>query len=278
MSVKIVTDSTSDLPKEVAKELGITVVPLNVHFDLDTFKDGVDMEADQFYHRLLTSPVLPKTSAPSPGLFKDSYNRLAQESQEIVSIHISSRLSGTYEAALAGKQDIAKTCHIEVIDSKSASMGLGLIAIAATKAAKEGAAMNEVLKVVQDSIKGIYLAAALDTLEFLQKGGRIGRAQAWLGSILSIKPIISLAEGEVIPLERVRTRAKAVDRVYQLLEEHLPARELAVIYSTDAEEANKMVTHVKEIFPQQPVYLARFGPVLGTYVGPDSLGIITLKN
>ena len=277
MSVKIVTDSTSDLPREVAEELGITVVPLNVHFDLDTFKDGVDMQADQFYHRLLTSPSLPKTSAPSPGLFTSYYKELAQESQEIVSIHISSRLSGTYEAALAGKQDMADACRIEVIDSRSTSMGLGLVVIAAAKAAREGASMSEVIELTRDSIDGIHLTAALDTLEYLHKGGRIGKASAWLGSILSIKPIISIAEGEVIPLERVRTRARAIARMYELLEENLPARELAVIYSTDAEEAAKIVDQVKEMSHQQSVYLARFGPVLGTYVGPDSLGIIALN-
>ena len=277
MSVRIVTDSTSDLPREVAEELGITVVPLNVHFDLDTFKDGVDMQADQFYHRLLTSPALPKTSAPSPGFFADCYKKLTRENQEIVSIHISSKLSGTYEAALTGKQDMAANCRIEVIDSKSASMGLGLVAIAAAKAARDGASMDEVIELTRDSINGIHLTAALDTLEFLHKGGRIGKASAWLGSILSIKPIISIAEGEVIPLDRVRTHAKAVARMYQLLEENLPARELAVVYSTDAQEADKIVTVVKEISHQQSVYLARFGPVLGTYVGPDSLGIIALN-
>jgi DegV family protein with EDD domain len=276
MNVKIVTDSTSDLPKEIAKELGITVIPLNVHFDLDTFKDGVDMQADQFYHRLLTNPTLPKTSAPSPGVFKDCYSKLAQETREVVSIHLSTKLSGTYEAALAGKQDIAETCHIEVIDSKSVTMGLGLLVITAAKAAREGANINDVIKIVQDSMKGIYIFGALDTLEFLQKGGRIGRAQAWLGSILSIKPIISIAEGEVIPLERVRTRAKAVARMYELLEERIPAKELAIVYSTDAEEANKMVAHVKVVSPQQSVYLSQFGPVLGTHVGPDSLGVIAL--
>jgi len=236
----------------------------------------VDMLADQFYHRLLTSSAVPKTSAPAPGLFRDSYMKLAQETQEIVSIHVSSKLSGTYEAALAGKQEMQAKCRIEVIDSKSATMGLGLLAIAAAKAAGDGAGIDDVVKLVQGSLKGVYMAGALDTLEFLQKGGRIGRAQAWFGSMLSIKPIISIAEGEVVPLERVRTRAKAVARMYELLEQHLPARELAVVFSTDAEEANKMVAHVKLVSPQQSVYLAQFGPVLGTYVGPDSLGIMAL--
>ncbi len=277
MSVRIVTDSTSDLPREVVNELAIEVIPLNVHFEMDTFRDGLDMQPEQFYHRLLTSPTLPKTSAPSPGLFQDCYKRLAGENEDIVSIHISSKLSGTYEAALTGKQDIMKTCNIEVIDSESASMGLGLIVITAAKLAREGASFNEVINTVRDSIKKVNIAAALDTLEFLQKGGRIGKAEAWLGSILSVKPIISMAEGEVIPFERVRTRAKAMERMYQFLEQHLPARELAIVYSTDVSEANKVIKHVKVISPQQSVFLSQFGPVLGTYVGPDSLGIITLN-
>ena len=276
MSVKIVTDSTSDLPKELAQELGITVVPLNVHFGLDTFRDGVDMQSDQFYHRLTTGPVLPKTSAPSPGLFKECYDRLARDSQEIISIHISSKLSATYEAALAAKQGMAD-CRVEVVDSKLVSMGLGVLAITAAKAARTGAKIDEVMKLIQDSIKEIDIVVALDTLEFLQKGGRVGRAQAWLGSMLSIKPLLSLEEGEVTPLERVRTHAKSVDRMYQLLEERLPARELAIIYSTDPDEANKMVAHLRELFPQQQVYVARFGPALGTHTGPGSLGIVSLK-
>lgn len=277
MSVRVVTDSTSDLPGQVARELGITVVPVNVHFGLDTFKDGVDIEADQFYQRLLTGSVLPKTSAPSPGIFKEAYSKLAGEGHDIVSIHISSKLSGTYESALAGKRSMDGKGRIEVFDSKSATMGLGLIAVAAAKAAGSGAGLDEVGALVKEAIQTTYVAAALDTLDFLQKGGRVGKAQALLGSILSIKAIISLAEGEVVPLERVRTRARATDRMYQLLEQRLPAREVAVIYSTETDEADKLLARVKEVFPQQRVYRSRFGPVLGTYVGPGSLGIMALK-
>ncbi|OGO36095.1 MAG: hypothetical protein A2147_01865 [Chloroflexi bacterium RBG_16_57_8] len=276
MSVRIVTDSTSDLPKELAEELGITVVPLNVHFGLDTFQDGVDLSADQFYHRLLTSPILPKTSAPSPGLFKYHYDRLAGEGHDIISVHISSKLSGTYEAALAGKKSMPNGCHIETFDSKAATMGVGLLAVAAARAARSGAAFNEVVELVRKSIDGIHMVCALDTLDFLQKGGRVGKAQAWLGSILSIKPIISMEEGEVVPLERVRTYGKALARAKELIGKHLPARELAVVYSTDAEEGRKMVDYVKTVSAQQQVCLARFGPVLGTYVGPNSLAFVSL--
>lgn len=277
MSVKIVTDSTSDLPREIAEELDITVIPLNVHFDLDTFSDGVDIQPEEFYHRLLTSPSLPKTSAPAPGLFHECYERLLAKGEDIVSIHISSKLSGTYEAAMAGTRDLPDGSNIEIIDSRSTSMGTGLLAITAAKAARDGATMDEVFKLVRDSIENVYVAVALDTLEFLQKGGRVGKAQAWLGSLLAIKPLISLRGGEVVPLERVRTRSKATARIYELLEQHLPARELAVVYSTDREEADKMMSHLRELYPGQSAYLARFGPVLGTYVGPNSLAIIALN-
>lgn len=277
MPVRIVTDSTSDIPPDVAAELGITVIPLNVHFGLDTYKDGVEMNADQFYSRLLNSPVLPKTSAPAPGLFKQRYEELAADADGIVSIHISSKLSGTLEAARAGRELVSGDCRIEIVDSRMASMGIGLIAIAAAKAAAAGATMDEVMKLANEAIEKVQLACALDTLEYLQKGGRVGKAQAWLGSILSIKPIISLREGEVVPLERVRTHAKAVERINQILEAKLPAREIALVYNTDASEAEKMMQHLGKIIPGQKVYLARFGPVLGTYVGPGSLAVITLN-
>ena len=276
MGVKIVTDSTSDLPQEIAEELGITVVPLNVHFGQNSYLDGIDMTADDFYKRLLARTDFPKTSAPSPGIFKDSYEKVAGE-DGIVSIHISSKLSGTYEAALAGKRESADICRIEVIDSYSVSMGLGLLTITAAKAAREGKTIDEITKLVQESTSRIWISALLESLEFLQKGGRIGKAQAWFGSLLSIKPLISVHEGEVVPVERVRTRSKAIERVYELLKEHLPAEGVAVMYSTQADEAEKLCEYVQESYPQQQIYLSRFGPVLGTYVGPESLAAITLS-
>lgn len=182
MTVKIVTDSTSDLPQNVAEELGITVVPLNVHFGLDTYRDGVDMKADDYYKRLLEGTILPKTSAPSPGTFKDCYESLAEHADGIVSIHISSKLSGTFEAALNGKQEAGGNCKIEVINSYSVSMGLGLLAIIAAKAAGAGATIEEIVDLVQNSINRVWMIGALDSLEFLQKGGelvklRLGWAQ-----------------------------------------------------------------------------------------------------
>lgn len=277
MTVRIVTDSASDLPPEVAKQLGIQVVPLYVRFGEKTYQDGVDINADEFYEKLVKGPVLPVTAAPSPGFFAELYQSLAAETQEIVSIHLSSKLSGTYEAALAGKREVKGKCRIEVVDSKQVSMGVGLLAIVAAKAAKAGARADEIMKIVNAAIPGAFLAGALDTLAFLEKGGRIGRAQAMLGAMLSIKPILSVQDGEVVPLERVRTRSRAIERLYQLLEGHLPAKEISVVYSTDAAGAQELLEHARKLAPGQEVCKARFGPVLGTYVGPGALAVIVLK-
>lgn len=276
MAIKIVTDSTSDLPKDIASQLGITVIPLNVHFGTDTYKDGEEIQADEFYGRLLTEPILPKTSAPSPGLFKDYYQRLMVDGSDVVSIHISRKLSGTFEAAVTGKRDLANGHRVEVLDSGTVTMGLGLVAMSAAALAKQGASLDQIVDLVNESARNVYLASAIDSLEYLQKGGRIGRAQAFIGSMLSIKPIISVSDGEVVPLERVRTYSKAVRRIYDRLEERLPARGPAIMYSTDEGEAAKMMRHVRENYPQQAVVEARFGPVLGTYMGPSCLAFAAL--
>lgn len=277
MTVKIVTDSTADIPPKVAQELGINVVPLFVRFGEETFRDGVEITADEFYDRLQKGPVLPVTSVPSPGVFKELYEKLANESSEILSIHLSSKLSGTYEAALTGKRESSRKARIEVIDSRLTAMALGLLAIVAAKAAKKGASLDDIVKLVQESMPRIFLAAALDTLKFLEKGGRIGKAAAMMGSLLSIKPLISLGDGEVIPLEKVRTHSKAVQRLYELLEQNLPAREIAIVYSTEIGEAEKLAEHARKLASGQEVYLSRFGSVLGTYVGPGTLAVVTLK-
>jgi DegV family protein with EDD domain len=134
-----------------------------------------------------------------------------------------------------------------------------------------------VTKLVQEGADRLWIVALFDTLEFLQRGGRMGKAQAWFGSLLSIKPLLSVQGGEVVPIERVRTRSKAIDRIYEMLKEHLPARQVAVLYSTDTNEAEKMISHMKQYYPEQQIYLSRFGPVLGTYMGPGGFAIITLN-
>ncbi|HEX76862.1 MAG TPA: DegV family protein [Dehalococcoidia bacterium] len=269
--VKIVTDSTSDLPAQLAQELGITVVPLHVHFGEEVYRDGIDMTTDDFYRRLTTSPTLPKTSAPSPGAFHEVYTQLAREGEAIFSIHISSNLSATYEAARLGSGGL--DCPISIVDSQSASMGCGLLAIMAAKAAGEGASLEEVVELVGKAIPRTLLFGLLDTLEYLHKGGRIGKAQAFLGTMLKVKPMLAVRGGEVLPVERVRSRPKAIDRLCEMIQGFGSISEMAVLHNTTPEEAETLAQRLSPTFPQERMYRAKFGPVMGTYVGPGSLGV-----
>ncbi len=187
MPVKIVTDSVSDLPSQVVKELGITVVPLNVRFGTEVYRDGVDLTAEQFFDKLVHSKTLPVTSVPSPGTFAEIYDRLAEETDEIMVITLTSKLSGTHEVALQSIGLMERKCRVEVVDSRLAVMGQGFIVMAAARAAQAGAKFDEILDIVNRNIPRADFRAAFDTLEYLQRGGRIGKAQALLGSVLKIK-------------------------------------------------------------------------------------------
>lgn len=277
MSVKVVTDSTADLPAEVARELDITVVPLYVHFGSQVFRDGVDLSAEEFYRKLLQGPTLPTTSAPSPGTFQEIYEKLSSTTEEIISLHVSSKLSATHQSALLAKEQGKLKGRVEVMDSQTVSMGLGLLAILAAKAAKGGAKLDEILALVRQAIPHTHFFGLLDTLEYLQKGGRIGKAQAFLGTLLSVKPILSVREGEVHPVERVRTRSKALERLFELTRDLCPAEEMAVFHSTAPQEADALSERLKTLYGGKEPYRSRFGPVLGTYVGPGALGMALIQ-
>jgi len=180
VSVKIVTDSTADLPPEVAQGFGITVVPLHIHFGHEVFEDGVNISKDEFYRRLTSEPELPKTSAPSAGAFTEAYNRLAGETNEILSLHISHKLSATYNSATMGKDGVTADCRISVIDTLSTSMGLALLAIRAAKLARTGATLDEVAADAESALLRTKFFGVVDTLEYLNKGGRIGKASSFL--------------------------------------------------------------------------------------------------
>lgn len=274
MSVRIVTDSTADLPKGLAQELGICVIPLNVHFGNEVFREGTDLSTEEFFHKLARSPALPKTSQPSVGAFQEVYSQLARETSEIVSIHISAKLSGTINSALLARQDLSSDCRIEIVDSMGASMVLGMTVIAAAKAAQAGASLSEILELIQHRIPRTHLLLFVDTLEYLEKGGRIGKAQALLGSLLSVKPLITIREGEVHPVERVRTRQRALERLVQFAEGFPKIEELTLLYSTTPEEAEGLAERIHPIFPKERLCLSLYGPVIGTHVGPGAMGVI----
>jgi DegV family protein with EDD domain len=275
-NVAIVTDSVADLPPEVAEEFGITVVPLVVRFGTDLYRDGLDLSPDEFYKRLRGSKVLPATSVPPPVAFADAYDKLAEKASEIVVINVTSRLSGTYQVALQAVGLMKKRCRIEVLDSQWAVMAQGFITIAAAKAARAGASLDEVLDAAHRTMRRVDMHAAFDTLEYLERGGRIGKAQAFLGSLLKVNPIIGLKDGEVYPVGRERSRAKAIDRLYDFATGFGNVEGLAVEYAADLDEANKLVQRLHSEYPQIPIYLSRTSPAIGTHTGPGLIVVTVL--
>jgi len=275
-NVAIVTDSVADLPHQLAEEFEITVVPLVVRFDTDLYRDGLDLSPDQFYEKLRTSKVLPATSVPSPADFADAYDKLAEKTNEILVISLTAKLSATYQVALQAAGLVKKQCRVEVLDSQWGVMAQGFITIAAAKAAQSGASLDEVLDVARHTIRRVDIRAAFDTLEYLQRGGRIGKAQAFLGSLLKFNPIIGLKDGEVYPCARERSRAKAIDYLYNFAASFDNVEGLAVEYATDIDEANRLTQRLYSKYPQVPIYLSRASPVIGTHTGPGLIVVSVL--
>ncbi len=273
MTVKIVTDSSADLPAELVQELGITVVPLYVRFGEEVYREQVDINLDEFYQRLEHDPIHPVTIQPSPQDFVTAYQKLSQEADGIVSIHIPSKLSGTCNSALQGKEMIEKGCPIEVIDSQVITVGLGLICWAAAKMAKAGQGLQEVTERVKQMIPNIHLLCLLDTLKYLQKGGRIGKAKALLGSVLNVKPMITLKEGEVVPAGQVRSRSKGVERLVGFVESASNIDDLAIAYNTTPDEAHALAERLGSVFTKEAIKVVRLGTTLGVHMGPGGLAV-----
>lgn len=277
MTVKIITDSTADLGLEIAGKFGITIVPLNVHFATETYRDGVDITNDDFYQRLTQTNVFPTTSSPSPGIFAEAYERLARETSEILVITISSKLSASYKAAIGGREARKQTgCKIEVIDSGTAVVGLGLVAIAAAKAARNGMSLDEVIGVTRSAMNRVDFRMAFDTLEYLKKGGRIGTAQAFLGSILKVNPILTIRNGMTEGVTKVRSRAKVMDYLCEFAMGFSNVEEIAIEDATTPDEVNILVERLSTRFNPERILRMKVGPVIGTHVGPHvlSLGIL----
>ena len=278
MPVRIVTDSTADLAPHVAKEHNIAVVPLSVIFGEDVYKENVDITPDLFYDKLVRSKELPTTSAPSVGDFLQVYEEVLKETDEILSIHLSSKLSATYNNACQAAAQLAdQGARIEVVDSQVISVGMTFMARAASVAAAAGATMEEIKKLMDSMIPRLHIYVALDTLEYVRRGGRIGRARAFLGTVLRVKPLLSFQHGEVHPEERVRTRTLAMDRLFQIATSFPNIAEAGVAYSTNAQEAEVMKRRLEEALPDARVEMARLGPVIGVHGGPGVLGIGILE-
>ena len=281
MAIKVVTDSTSDLPPEVAQLWDIAVVPLNVHFGDDTYKDGVDISHEEFYRRLTTEAELPKTSQPSIQEFGEVYFDLTSRGYDVISIHLSEKFSGTLNSAWQARRTIEDSTQIdqkdrgrvEIVDSRLASLGLGLVVLEVAKMVRDKATLEQVQQSLPKIISSSSGYVLLETLEYLSKGGRIGKASAFLGSLFSIKPIITIANGEIHPWERVRTRERGIRKLVQVAEESAPVRWAAIGHNASPDEAARLRGELSALVPADQIIVTRFGPVVGTYVGPGALGI-----
>ena len=277
MAVRVVTDSTSDISQESAAELGVTVVPALVAFGDDELRDGVDITPTAFFERLVSSREFPRTSQPSVEAFATVYREIAAAGDDVASIHVSSRLSGTLNSASIASETSELETRVEVVDSYSASVGLRAAVLAAAERAREGGSLEEVSDAARSVIARNHVVVALDTLEYLRKGGRIGRAQELFGSALRIKPIIHIDGGEVAPLERVRTRSKALNRLEELALEDRTIEALCITWSADDSGATELLERVRPHLPHTRLEVMQMGPGVGAHVGPNATGFCTVR-
>jgi len=275
MAVRIVTDSTADIPLAEAEALDITVVPLTVFFGDEAYLDGIELDNEGFYRKLQASKDLPRTSQPSPGKFQEAYMHLINEGADaILSIHLSSKLSGTYQSACTARDslpDDVRRIPIDIIDSQLVSVGMSHAIIRAAQEAREGHSLEEIKAHVLDNLSRTRILAVLDTLEFVKRGGRVGGAQAFLGNILSVKPIISLSNGVVVGVEQPRTRSKAYARVAQLLSQM--GKPEAILLAQSSEEAGQQLMQALKSIYQGEIPTYKLGAVLGAHTGPGTAAI-----
>jgi DegV family protein with EDD domain len=277
MVIKIVTDSCSDITQGEAKKLGITVVPAYLHFGNEVYRDGVDIDCERFWEKLTTGSVHPSTASPSPGDFVIVYEELAKETSEIVSVHVTRKHSAMYDSALVAKNIAAeKGLKIEVIDSHGVTMWQGLVAMAAAEAARAGCSLQQVVDTAYNTIRQLRALALLDTLKYVIKGGRVSNTIFTLESKLSIKPLITLVNGEIRPAGLARNRTKGIDRLRKLVSKK-DIEDVAIVYSTSVADAQALADYVRSQFPHIVPRIYRLGPALGTHAGPGALAIIVKR-
>lgn len=271
MVVKIVTDSTADIPPEIAQDLGITVVPVYVRFGNEVYRDGVDISSDGFYQKLLSSPVHPATSPPTPQDFARVYSDCCQEAEGIISIHVSAKVSGTYSSAMQGKKLTKGKCQIEVVDSGFTSVGLALVVMAAARLAKAGGSLPEVFRETRRAIEQIRMLGIVETLKYLALGGRVSKTTAALANVLNIKPLLTFRNGEIVRVGLVRTYSQGLHRLYEFVKSNSTIQDLAIAYNTVPELASQMKLLIGSSFPQEKILTTQLGAGLGVHVGPGTL-------
>ena len=280
MVVKVVTDSGSDINREEAQKLGITIVPIYLRFGNEVYKDGINIDSDEFYRKLASSPITPSTAAPSPGDFARVYEDVAKETREIVSIHVTSKHSSIYESALLGKESVEKKgCHVETIDSKGVTMWQGFVVLAAARAANAGASLKQVVNKVHETINNLHVLALLDTLIYLIKGGRLGKiapAISKIESILPVKILLTLHDGEIRRAGLARSQNKGIEKLREFARTITNIEEAAKVHSCKPDEAKSLADDLMSLYPHIVPRIVKLGPVLGVHSGPGAL-ITVLK-
>ncbi len=274
--VKVVTDSTSDLPRELAASLDVAVVPLTVSFGDRIYRDGVDLDQAGFLRELGATPDLPKTSQPPTTAFEEVFRSALANGWDVVCVTIGSGFSGTHNAARLAAEAVGAD-HVRVIDSATASMRTGLAVIEGAMAAQRGMDAAGVAATVESVLARSELYAVLETLEYLQRGGRIGRASQLVGSLLSIKPVLTLRDNEVVPVERVRTWRKALDRMVEIARNQGQLDNIVILHVGNQDDAQVLAERLAELILGRAPMVGEMGPVIGTYAGPGAVGIVTMR-
>jgi DegV family protein with EDD domain len=272
MTVKIITDSTADIPPAIAKELGIVVIPQYLIFGDKSFKDRIDITEDEFYDKLVNGKIQPTTSQPTPQEFANLFNEAGKNADGLLAILISSKLSGTINSAEQARKLVKVTCPIEIIDSKVIAMPLGMVVMAAARMAKAGKSLKEITASTKETCSKVKILILFDTLEYLARGGRIGKAKSLLGSLLNVKPMLTIKNGELVPVSQVRSRAKGTEKLHEFLKSFKDIEELCVVYSSDKKDAEALADSIT-VFPRKQIMLVRLGPVVGSHAGPGILAI-----
>lgn len=273
-AVRVVCDSSCDLPASTLAEWRMEIVPLTIRFGDEEFVDRQDLTPQEFWARCKTSPVLPETSAPSPGAFEKTFRDLKADGADgVVVVTLSSKLSATEQAARLGAKALEGELPVNVVDSLSATLGQGMIGLAAARAGAEGKTLDEVTRIAEELVPRTRLYGALDTLENLKKGGRIGNAQALLGSMLSLKPIVELQDGTVEAGAKVRTRTRALRYLVDQVRDNPGLENLAVLHG-DAPDLDEFLTMLDPLYPRDQIVIGDLGAVIGAHAGPRTIGVV----
>lgn len=271
MTVQVITDSTSDMPEGLPEELGIRIVPIYLRFGSETYCDGVDITRDEFYSRLTSSPLHPATSQPNPEDFTSVYREYCDSTEGIVSIHISSRISGTFNSATMAKKTLESHCPIEIIDSKMNSGGLGLVVTAAARKAKSGASLSEVIDEANKAVNEVRMFGMFETMKYLARSGRVNKTIATASRILNVMPLLTFHDGEIVRAGLVRAISKGADNIFEFVKKNTPISELVIVHSKVADQAEALKKRLKEFIQEEKIAIAELGAGLGVHGGPGVL-------